>query len=141
MHWIAYLTCHVVATLCPVMQPARPELYHYSAFPVFILQEESGASPGSSDSSSSTSGSSTADSGGSSSDSSADSGSSSRFVAAAGVPRPSIEQASSSGGSGQSPHDVRPLHGGAAFYGFPEFGPQAGEDQSTVHPQGVCVCV
>lgn len=97
-------------------QPSQPELYHHSNFPVFILQEESGESPGSQSAATSSS------SGGGSSD---------RFVAAANGPRPSVETASSSSSSGSSdgtsPHDVRPLHGGAAFYGFPSFGSKPGE--------------
>jgi hypothetical protein len=41
-------------------------------------------------------------------------------VAATNVPRPTIEA------PGSSPHDVRPLHGGASFYGFPSFGDKPG---------------
>lgn len=109
------------------VQPSQPELYHPSKFPVFILQEESGDSPGSSSTATSSSSSSSSRSG--SNDGSTDS--SSRFVAATNV-GPSVEAPGGSSSSsskadlGPSPHDVRPLHGGAAFYGFPEFGPKPG---------------
>jgi hypothetical protein len=121
------------------MQPAQPELYNSSNFPVFILQEESGDSPGS-NASSSSSGSSDSSSGNSSNGSS-DSSDSSRFVAAASVPRPCIEPAGSSGVSdlGLSPHDVRPLHGGAAFYGFPSFGGKPGGSGPATIDRLLCI--
>lgn len=104
------------------VQPSQPELYHPSKFPVFILQEESGDSPGSSSSATMSS----------SSSSNGSTDSSGRFVAATNVPHPSVEAPGGSSSSssdadlGTSAHDVRPLHGGAAFYGFPEFGPKPG---------------
>jgi hypothetical protein len=46
-----------------------------------------------------------------------------------------MEPAGGSGSAsdlGTSPHDVRPLHGGAAFYGFPSFGSKPGVCQQRV---------